>query len=103
MIDAKGANMPETELGYRRRNTLRLKNYDYTTSNAYFVTICERHGRSIFGEVIEQVMVLNTLGKIAEQCLIDLGVDRRVQRFRDKKSTETRIAPQNILLAGQFL
>ena len=61
--------MPQTEFGYRRKNTLRHKSFDYTTAGAYFVTICERYGRSVFGQVVDQVMVLNPLGKIAEQCL----------------------------------
>ena len=65
--------MPRTEFGYRRRNTLRAVGYDYTTPGAYFVTICERYGRCVFGQVVDQIMVLNPLGKIAEECIAGLA------------------------------
>ncbi len=65
--------MPQTEFGYRRRNTLRYAGYDYTMPGAYFVTICERYGRCVFGEIVEQTMVLNPLGKIAENCLTEFA------------------------------
>ena len=65
--------MPQTEKGYRRRNTLRHVGYDYTTPGAYFVTICAYHGRCIFGQIVDQTMVLNPLGTIASDCLADFA------------------------------
>jgi|GEM_PF-755281 len=61
--------MPQTEFGYQRRNTLRHAGHDYTSPGAYFVTICEHQGRSVFGQIIDQTMVLNPLGKIAANCI----------------------------------
>ena len=33
-----------------RRRTIRLPHYDYSSPGAYFVTICARDGRFVFGE-----------------------------------------------------
>ena len=57
--------MPERPSNPRRRNSLRHPGYDYTTTGAYFVTICTQRGRALFGQVIEHSMQLNPLGKIA--------------------------------------
>ncbi|MEZ4714233.1 MAG: transposase [Caldilineaceae bacterium] len=82
--------MPQTELGYRRRNTLRYEGYDYTTPGAYFVTICERYGRCVFGQVVDQLMILNPLGQLAAQCLVDFG-----ERHADIKIDASVIMPNH--------
>jgi putative transposase len=56
--------MPNTPMGYRRRNSLRHKSFDYTSAAAYFVTICVDHGRCVFGQIVDSV---NPLGQIADQ------------------------------------
>ena len=47
---------------YTRKST-RLKDYDYTSKNYYFVTICTKNKQCIFGTIEK----LNTLGKIAKE------------------------------------
>lgn len=61
--------MSHTVFGYRRRNSLRHPTHDYTTPGAYFVTICERYGRCVFGQVVDQTMVLNPLGQLADAAI----------------------------------
>jgi hypothetical protein len=34
-----------------QRRSLRLKNYDYTSSGAYFVTICVQNREYLFGQI----------------------------------------------------
>ena len=46
------------------RHTIRLKGYDYSQKGAYFVTICTQDKACIFGEIIDDKMVLNEIGKI---------------------------------------
>jgi len=47
------------------RRSIRLKGYDYSQAGWYFVTIC-CHGRAcLFGDVINNKMVLNEYGQIA--------------------------------------
>jgi len=43
-----------------------LRGYDYTWQGAYFITICTKDKLCIFGQIIENTMKLNPLGKIAE-------------------------------------
>jgi putative transposase len=52
--------------------SLRLKEYDYSYPGAYFVTICVDDRKCVFGDVVDGKMVLNALGKIADECLIDI-------------------------------
>jgi putative transposase len=46
------------------RKSIRLKNYDYTRSGAYFVTVCVRKRLCLFGHVVDGEMVLNEFGTI---------------------------------------
>ena len=50
----------------RRKNTLRLKSYDYSWSGAYFITICSYKKENIFGEIKNGLMYLNNAGKIIQ-------------------------------------
>lgn len=45
--------------------SIRLKGFDYSSSAAYFVTICTRNRECILGEIIDGIMNLNEMGKIA--------------------------------------
>ena len=48
----------------RRRRSVRLRDYDYASAGAYFVTICT-HGRAcLFGDVLDGEMCLNGYGRI---------------------------------------
>lgn len=49
-----------------RISSVRLKNWDYSSSAAYFVTICTKNRFHFFGEVINGEMILNDLGQIVE-------------------------------------
>jgi putative transposase len=49
------------------RRSIRLRGYDYSSEGAYFVTICTHDRACLFGQVVEGEMVLNEIGKIAEQ------------------------------------
>lgn len=59
-----------------RRHSLRLPDYDYTAMGAYFVTICTKKRRNLFGEIEQNVMVLNTVGKIVQEELLHLSTLR---------------------------
>ena len=52
----------------KRRQSLRLKGYDYSRSGAYFVTICTHNRRCLFGEIKDADMVLNQAGVAASEC-----------------------------------
>ena len=44
-----------TAIGHRR--SIRLPDFDYTEPGAYFVTLCTRDRRCVFGEVTQDVEV----------------------------------------------
>jgi len=54
------------------RRSVRLQNYDYSSEGAYFVTLCTQNRECLFGEIVNEQMVLNEHGKIVEQCWNDL-------------------------------
>ncbi len=51
----------------RARKNLRLKQYDYSTPGAYFVTVCVQDRRSLFGDVRDSVMELNSAGSMIQE------------------------------------
>lgn len=47
-----------------RRQSIRLKRYDYSQQGAYFITICAHEKKCLFGKIINNEMVLNQFGMI---------------------------------------
>jgi len=47
-----------------RRRSIRLKAYDYTQPGAYFVTICTHERAPLFGQVVDEKVVLNAYGEV---------------------------------------
>jgi REP element-mobilizing transposase RayT len=50
-----------------RRDSIRLKKYDYSQEGAYFVTICTKEKECIFGNIKDEVVRLSELGKIVKK------------------------------------
>jgi REP element-mobilizing transposase RayT len=50
-----------------QRRSLRLRDYDYASAGAYYVTICTAVRLAVFGQVVGGVMHLSQEGAIAEQ------------------------------------
>ena len=71
--------------------SLRLKNYDYNLPCAYFVTICEPNRKCIFGEVVDEKMVLNEYGKVAETCLLEIP-----KHFKNTETPEFVVMPNHV-------
>lgn len=59
------------------RRSMRLKNYDYTQSGAYFVTVCTHKHWHLFGDIIDSEMHLNQWGEIVAQEWTRTGILRR--------------------------
>jgi len=54
-------------MGGPRRRSLRLQGFDYSQPGAYFVTMCTDGRRPLFGEVLDNRVVLAPAGKIVAQ------------------------------------
>jgi len=48
------------------RRSIRLKGYDYAQSGAYFITLCTWQRQSVFGEIANNQIQLNTYGEIIQ-------------------------------------
>lgn len=49
------------------RRSIRLPNYDYSQSGAYYITIVTWHRECLFGDVVDGEMVLSKFGLVAKQ------------------------------------
>jgi putative transposase len=49
------------------RKHLRLRGYDYSSNGFYFITICCKQFKPLFGQVIDDGMVLNQFGHVADE------------------------------------
>jgi len=64
-----------SELKFRNKYRIpsnRLKNWDYGSNSAYFITICTKNREHFFGEINNGKMQLNELGKNAVQFWMEI-------------------------------
>jgi REP element-mobilizing transposase RayT len=54
------------------RRSIRLKGYDYSQEGLYFITICCHDRICRFRKIESDEMILNDLGKIAQQCWLEI-------------------------------
>ena len=85
--------MMDEEIITRKR--LRLKNYDYSSSAYYFITICTDKQRPVFGSVIETAdngeMSLNHYGKQLEKHIKKIS-----ERYKKVRVNNYVIMPNHI-------
>lgn len=48
------------------RQSIRLKNYDYSQPGSYFITICTQDRKCLFGEIKNGVVNLNKIGELVK-------------------------------------
>jgi REP element-mobilizing transposase RayT len=73
------------------RRSLRLKGFDYSSSGAYFITICTHDRECILGDIINGEMQLNQFGKIAR-----LHWQQLSQRYRNLEIDESIVMPNHL-------
>jgi putative transposase len=49
------------------RRSIRLKEYDYSTAGAYFITLCTYQQECLFGEIMDGEMQLNPYGMVVAE------------------------------------
>jgi len=74
-----------------RRRSIRLKNYDYSQSGLYFITICTHNKVKLFGEIKNSNMLLNEYGKIVKRYWNEI-----TKYYPDIKLLEYIIMPNHI-------
>ena len=73
------------------RRSIRLKNYDYSSQGAYFITIVTQNRECIFGEIINGSMHLNDYGKIIQHCWLEI-----LNNFPNAQLDEFVIMPNHV-------
>ncbi len=54
------------------RRSIRLPHYDYTSVGGYFITICTKDKKCVFGRVDGEQMCLNPIGRVAHDCWLQI-------------------------------
>ena len=89
------------KIGMKNRRSIRLKEYDYSQSGAYFVTVCTHNRECLFGEIVDGEMVLNDAGKMISEKWQELRI-----RFPHIELDECMIMPNHfhgIVIVGATL
>ncbi len=74
-----------------RRHSIRLKDYDYSTAGAYFVTLCTFNRQCILGEVFGGEVRLNDIGNVVTNWWLKL-----VEKFPVLETDACVIMPNHV-------
>jgi putative transposase len=50
----------------------RLKNWDYGSNGAYYITICTQNRECFFGEIVDMQFIASEIGKLAEKFWLEI-------------------------------
>ncbi|MFH1847277.1 MAG: transposase [Candidatus Omnitrophota bacterium] len=73
------------------RKPIRLKQYDYSQSGYYYVTICTYNRQKLFGDIADNYMIPNDIGKIIKNTWLQIP-----SHFVNVKLDEYVIMPNHI-------
>jgi len=51
----------------RKRKQIRLRKYNYSNAGWYFVTICTQNRECLFGNIVNNKIIINDIGNIIEK------------------------------------
>jgi hypothetical protein len=68
-----------------KRQSIRLKGYDYSQSGFYFITICCYQRECLFGDIINSQMILNDFGELVKEEWLKSTVQNNDPIFFAKK------------------
>ena len=81
------------------RKSIRLHNFDYSSNGMYFITICTYQKINLFGSIINGIMHLSPIGKIAEEEIANANY-KRAEHFIE--ITKYVIMPNHIHMIIQI-
>ncbi|MBW1864446.1 MAG: hypothetical protein JRI64_02135 [Deltaproteobacteria bacterium] len=73
-----------------KRRSIRLPGYDYSRSGAYFVSICTKGRKCLFGNIVNREMVLNDAGRMMDKWYAELE-----NKFQDIRCDKHIIMPNH--------
>ena len=74
-----------------RVKSIRLKDFNYASNGAYYVTICTKDRKHYFGEIVNGEMKLSGIGVITKQCWSEIP-----QHFNNVRLDEFVIMPNHV-------
>ena len=66
-MDQKSGYFPADTLNRHHRRSIRLRGYNYEQNGAYFITACTQDRICLFGDIVDDTMVLNDAGIMVEK------------------------------------
>ena len=75
----------------RRKNSLRLREFDYSTSNAYFITIHLQNSNFVLGEINENNIILNETGQLIKKWWLKIP-----EKYNSVVHDEYKIMPTHL-------
>ncbi|PKQ60263.1 hypothetical protein BZG02_20155 [Labilibaculum filiforme] len=87
----KEENLTKQRSMHPNRKIIRKRNYDYTSTGWYFVTICTKNREYFFGEIRNKEMQLSAIGKQAQLFWLEIP-----QHFPNVELGEYVIMPDHI-------
>lgn len=83
--------MPPSDNKLPQRKSPRLEGFDYSQNGAYFITICVQNRLNLFGQIIEQEMILNDASRMIQSYLQEIPT-----KFADVKPDLFVVMPNHI-------
>ena len=74
-----------------KRRSIRLQGYDYCRSGAYFVSICTKDRKCLFGDIENREMAMNDAGRMVDKWYVELE-----NKFKDIRCDEYIIMPNHL-------
>ena len=73
-----------------KRRSIRLPEYDYSRTGVYFVSICTKDRKCLFGDIEDHKMVVNDPGRMVDKWYLELE-----NKFQDIRCGEYIIMPNH--------
>lgn len=73
------------------RKNIRVKNWDYSSAGAYFITICTHNRQPFFGQIVEHSMILSEVGQGVVDCWFKIP-----EHFPDVAIDEFIVMPDHV-------
>jgi putative transposase len=68
----RGVRLHETAPNTARRRSLRLKDFDYSTSALYFVTVCTSRRKPLLANIVAGRLQPSAIGRVVSECWFEL-------------------------------
>ncbi len=79
------------QTNFKNRKKIRLPDYNYSSCGGYFVTICTKNKRYLFGDIIDGCIELSKIGIIIKDCWLNIP-----KHFEEVLLDEYVIMPNHI-------